>query len=243
MTRSRAFAILGIEETAMEREMCDAFEDHVRELTSSSQWGPRLLERIGQVHRAAQMMDITEDLDAEDLEVVIYWKILTFCETPKRTKRTFNKLLLALDTLLGWTEDLFDESTFAQHDVRSAAVHLINFSSQEIPQYMRQFLGYPEDSKPGRYSPPYAKVCETRGSDYRGTDCNICHEDIDEGAPTVTQETCMNTFCKDDWGAWVKHNPTCPSCRGQLRRQPLALLLRSREFKKEIKKEFEEAGI
>jgi hypothetical protein len=83
---------------------------------------------------------------------------------------------------------------------------------------------------PLQYSCSFAIVFELRGPGILCTDCNPRHETIDKKAPSTTHENCMNTFCKEDWDALVRHNPTCPTCRAELAAPHLSLLLKSEEL-------------
>lgn len=72
-------------------------------------------------------------------------------------------------------------------------------------------------------------VRDAHGPGIRLAECNMCHEHIDEETPTVTHEAWMNTSCILDWNSWVRHSPSCPSCRAPLMQPPISSLLRSRK--------------
>jgi len=60
------------------------------------------------------------------------------------------------------------------------------------------------------------------GAGIRGSECEICREQITDNDATITHMACENTFhrtCLDEWGESCIHNgefATCPKCRARL---------------------------
>lgn len=157
---------------------------------------------------------------------------LSYHDIPRRLYQDCDRLLLALDELLGGPDedDLFQEPRSAQPEVITAAIQRVYLAVQILSEQRRVSTGLLAEGRL-QYSCSFANVFELRGPGIRCTDCNICHEAIDKEAPSVTHENCMNTFCKEDWDAWVRHNPTCPTCRAELAAPHLSLLLKSEGLK------------